>query len=201
MSSRLSVSSVLAVAGICTAMIGCKPKVEMTTSGDSTSAKMVVASSTGAASTDAMKAGMKRFYDEVINAKKLDVIDSLCAPGFVEHNPPPGAEPTVAGLKKAMGGMFVAFPDLHCTVDDVMVDGDKVIARSTMTGTWKGDMMGAPGKPNGKSFTITGIDIVRLNKDGKATEHWGNEDDMKMMMDLGMMGGTPSDGKDKGKKM
>ena len=198
MTSRLNVSSALLLAGLCAAMIGCKPKVEMTNSSDSASEKVSVKVSMGSSSgpsADAMKAGMNRFFEEVMNQKKVDLIDSMCAPDYVEHQVSPGMEPNRDGLKKTMSAMFAAFPDMHMKADEMMTDGDKAIVRYTMTGTSKGEMMGM--KPTGKSFTMGGVDIVRFNKDGKAVEHWGYGDEMGMMMQTGMHPAMD----EKGKKM
>ncbi len=128
------------------------------------------------------RAIMQRFYDEVFNAGNLALIDQLVAPDVVEHDPFPGQAPGVEGLKQVVTMIRTGFPDIHQTVDVMIAEGDKVVARVTMTGTHKGAFMGMP--PTGKKFTITGIDIVRF-VNGKAVEHWGNEDDLGMMQQLG----------------
>jgi predicted ester cyclase len=55
---------------------------------------------------------------------------------------------------------------------------------STITGTHKGEFMGMP--PTNKSFEITAFDRVKF-KDDKAIEHWGAEDDLGMMTQLGLV--------------
>ena len=40
--------------------------------------------------------------------------------------------------------------------------------------------------PTSKSFTVSAIDIIRF-ADGKAVEHWGNQDDLGMMQQLGVI--------------
>jgi predicted ester cyclase len=66
----------------------------------------------------------------------------------------------------------------------MMADGDKVIIRSTMTGTHKGSFMNMPA--SGKQFKVEGIDIVRI-KNGRAVDHWGVTDIMTMMQQLGVV--------------
>ena len=84
-----------------------------------------------------------------------------------------------------MVGMFKgAFPDLKVTYDDVIAEGDKVVMRVTNSGTHKGDMMGIPA--SGKSVNFAEIHIVRM-VDGKFAEHWGLEDSMTMMQQIGAM--------------
>ncbi len=43
--------------------------------------------------------------------------------------------------------------------EDILVDGDKVVARARMTGTHKGELMGMP--PTAKSVDVQLIDIIR----------------------------------------
>ena len=122
--------------------------------------------------------------DEVFNKGNMKVMDELLSSNVVEHNPFPGQGPGLEGFKKSLTELRQAFPDLHMTVDDMLADGDKVIIRSTMTGTHKGSFMNMPA--TGKQVKVEGIDIVRI-KDGKAVEHWGVTDTMTMMQQLGVV--------------
>jgi predicted ester cyclase len=79
---------------------------------------------------------------------------------------------------------FAAVPDLAATIDDMIASGDKVFVRSTISGTQTGEFLGMP--PTGKSFSIGSMDIVRI-QDDQAIEHWGIQDTMAMMTQLGLM--------------
>lgn len=65
---------------------------------------------------------------------------------------------------------------------DILVSGDKVVARVSATGTHRGEFMGMPA--SGRSVEVRLIDIIRFG-DGLAREHWGIFDQMKMMQQLG----------------
>jgi len=130
------------------------------------------------------KTRMRMFYDDIMNKKKLDVLNDYIDAGFVEHETAPGFTPDRDGTKKFFTMWFAAFPDLKVTVNQILAEGDLVATAVTFTGTQKGEFMGAPA--SGKVMTITGLDIVRI-KDGKATEHWGASDHLTMMQQLGMM--------------
>lgn len=67
--------------------------------------------------------------------------------------------------------------------EDVLVSGDKVTARVTATGTYRGEFMGMPA--SGRSIDVQLIDIIRFGDDGLAREHWGIFDQMKTMQQLG----------------
>ncbi len=138
---------------------------------------------------DANKEKMKSFYENIINAHKVDQLDQYCTAAFVDHNPDPGHDGNgLENNKKNFTEWFASMPDAHVTVDNIVADGDMVWAMVTMTGTMKGDMGGM--KATGKSAKVGGVDIVRI-KDGKAVERWGYFDNMAMMMQLGLMPPPP----------
>ena len=131
---------------------------------------------------EANKANAQRFLDEVVNGRNLAVIDELLAPDFVDHAGPPGVPPTRDGTKAIMAMLHKAFPDLHATVDDVIAEGDKVVVRTTSTGTMKGEFAGMP--PSGKSATWQQVHITRF-VDGITVEHWAVIDQLSMLQQLG----------------
>ena len=87
-------------------------------------------------------------------------------------------------MKKLVGMFREAFPDLTSNVDLLMAEGDPVAGRMTTSGTHKAKFMGIPA--TNKRFSMTEFHIVRI-ANGKAVEHWGNQDDMGMMMQLGVI--------------
>jgi steroid delta-isomerase-like uncharacterized protein len=124
-----------------------------------------------------------QWYGEVFNAGKLELINELFASNFVDHdpsNPLPGLE----GVRQLVSMYRGAFPDLHLTIEDEITEGDKIVTRFTGRGTHKGLLMGIP--PTGKRVTITAIDILRF-ENGKIVEHWGNQDLLGMMQQLGVI--------------
>jgi predicted ester cyclase len=78
--------------------------------------------------------------------------------------------------------MYNAFSDLHLTIDDIIVEGDKVAARFTFSGTHKGEFLGIP--PTNKKVTIWGIWIDRI-AGGKFVESWVRYDSLSFMQQLG----------------
>jgi predicted ester cyclase len=135
-------------------------------------------------STEENKAVVRRFYEEVVNQKKRAVLDEVFDPDLVDHFAPPGTPGGPEGARQTLGMFLTAFPDLHFTVEDLIAEGDKVVARVTMSGTQQGAFMGVP--PTGKHVTITGIDINRF-VGGKSVEHWVEMDALGMMQQLGVI--------------
>ena len=126
-----------------------------------------------------------RFLKEVFDNKNVDAIDELIDAKGVEHTPWPGYGTNRDEVKRALSDFIIAFPDLHMTVDDVIAQGNKVVIRSTFSGTNSGEFMGMP--PTGKRVTdIGGIDIIEV-KGSKLGDHWGYVDTTSMMTQLGLL--------------
>jgi steroid delta-isomerase-like uncharacterized protein len=130
------------------------------------------------------EAAMRHFLEQ-INAGDVNAAAELLADNFVEHEVAPGFEPNKEGTRQFFGMMIAAFPDLRFDAQDILTSGDKVVARSVVTGTNKGEFMGTPA--TGKSINVEAIDIVRFGNDGLAVEHWGVWDTMAMMQQLGVV--------------
>jgi len=131
-----------------------------------------------------LKALTRRFIEEWNKGKAaaMAVIDEMYATDFVSH----GDEDIrgIKNVKQSTSEEFSAFPDLHLTIDDMVAEGDKVAARITMTGTHKGEYMGAP--PTNKKITIRAITIERF-AGGKIVEEWGMYDTLGLMQQLGLV--------------
>lgn len=125
----------------------------------------------------------QRWYREVMSEGKTEVIDELCAPDFLDHDPLPGSTADLAGLKDFVAQIRAAFPDMQVTADDIVAEGDRLAVRSTMRGTHEGDFMGIPG--SGKKVEVSNYDFVRFEND-QAAEHWGVIDSAALMEQIGM---------------
>jgi steroid delta-isomerase-like uncharacterized protein len=127
-------------------------------------------------------AAMKRLYD-LISAGDIDGFGELLADDFVEHEEMPGLERSKEGVKQLFHMYRAAFPDLRMEPQDVLVSGDKAVARVRATGTHQGEFLGMPA--TGRSVDVQLIDITRFGDDGLVREHWGVFDALAMMQQLG----------------
>jgi steroid delta-isomerase-like uncharacterized protein len=133
---------------------------------------------------------MRRTY-ELISAGDVAGFGDLVADGFVEHQGGPGFAPDKEGTLDFFRAMIEAFPDLSMTVEDLIADGDKAVARVRVTGTHRGDFMGI--SPTGAAGDIQLIDIMRFDADGQVCEHWGVADMLSLMQQLGVVpAGAPA---------
>ena len=122
-------------------------------------------------------------YEEVWNDGKLKVIDEICSPGYIgighygEERGPDSVESGVANRRTAI-------PDIHVTIEDIILAEDRVLARLTFRGTHKGEFQGIP--PTNKVVKWSGIWIYRV-ANGKFVERWHNYDMLGLMQQLGVI--------------
>jgi len=90
----------------------------------------------------ANKATFSRFHDAV-NTGDAEVISKtiyeVVEPDVLFHAPVPTGATGAQALKQVWAVLLRAFPDLHVAVEDVIAEGDKVVARNTVTGTHQGE--------------------------------------------------------------
>jgi steroid delta-isomerase-like uncharacterized protein len=113
----------------------------------------------------------------------LDILDEVYADDLVWHEP----DQDVRGPEEARQFVMMyktAFPDLSATVDDVLSDGDKVVTRYTLRGTYQGEIEEF-GPPTGRQIELQGITIHRM-EDGKIVEEWERYDNLGVMQQLGL---------------
>ena len=128
------------------------------------------------------KAVWRRFVD--IDARQAyDELDEVFAPDFVGHDLPPGLPHGPQGLRQFRESTRAAFPDARTTIQQLLADGDHVIARFTVAGAHLGPLMGFA--PTGKHFELSLIEIARF-RDGKIVERWTERDFLKLLQQLGL---------------
>lgn len=125
----------------------------------------------------------QRYMEELWNQGKLDVAGELLADDYVVHDPgTPGRQGGVEGEQQAVSLYRSAFPDLHFTLEDVVVEGDRVALRWNSSGTHLGELMGM--LPTGRRAGPTGLSIFRV-VNGRIAENWHNWDTFGMLQQLG----------------
>jgi steroid delta-isomerase-like uncharacterized protein len=123
-------------------------------------------------------------YQEIYNSNDLDSLGEVVAEDLLTPKIMPGIPTGIEGAKAAHRIMLTGFPDYQTIIDDLVAEGDKVAARITMSGTNTGSFMGMPA--TGKYVLFTGMYIARI-ANGKIVEHWGEEDGVSLLQQLGML--------------
>jgi len=131
------------------------------------------------------KATFTRFHDAV-NSGDAELIsktiDEVFDPDLRLGTPLPVDATGAQALKHVWAILLRAYPDLHVTVEDLIAEGDKLVARNTVTGTHQGEYLGVP--PTGKSVTYNEIFILRF-ANARITETWAVVDVLSQMKQLG----------------
>ena len=122
-------------------------------------------------SAEENKALVRREQEELWNhTGNLDAAEELFAPDYIE-----AAKQEAADFRRG-------FPDVVSTIEDLIAEGNKVVARWRSHATHQGEYMGIP--PSGKEVEFTGISVYRIEA-GKIAESWNVEDQLGLMQQIG----------------
>lgn len=141
----------------------------------------MVATLTEQTRLQANKAVVLRMVEEEFN-RGLDIADEIIHPDFFDHTNPPGMQEGIAGHRAIVGLFRASFPDMCWTVEDAVAEGDRVAVRMRLRATQTGEFFGIPA--SGARVEVGGVHILRI-ADGRLTEHWGANDDLLLMRQLG----------------
>lgn len=131
------------------------------------------------------KAVASRLFD-AINSGNLDELPEVVAADVVDHNAVIFMEPDgPGGVQEGIRMLLQGFPDLLLRTEELIAEGDQVVARFTMSGTNTGDYRGLPA-PTQQHFESEAIAILRI-ADGKVAEVRGTADRLGMLTQLGIL--------------
>ena len=126
---------------------------------------------------------VRQFY-QAFDRGDLQALDALVADDFLNHTARPGLAPGREGFRQGARILMAAFPETHTTVDLLVAEGDLVTAVHTHEGLHSGPYLNFPA--TGKHFRINGIEVFRI-VDGKIIEYWRQDDEMGMLMQIGVI--------------
>ena len=142
-------------------------------------------------STEANKALVRQLIDAVWNSGTLAGVDELVAPDFVNHSAAPGTPPDREGFKQTAATTRTTFPDFHVTVEDLVAEGDLVVAHFTARGThqlaWEHPIIGRIAS-TGRAVQWRGVRLFRV-AEGRATATWVYTDTLGLLQQLGALPG------------
>ena len=114
-----------------------------------------------------------------MNAHDTSTFPEIFTATYIQHSgrSPSGLAAQIELFKK----VFASLPDHQMQVDDRIIAGDKVVARTTHSATHTNVFRGVP--PTGKHFSFRTIDIWRV-ENGKFAEHWDLTDAEEVLRQL-----------------
>lgn len=128
---------------------------------------------------------VERYFGELFNQGRIDLVDALLHPDYVNHSPGSPDLPTGRdGVRQVVQMLRTAFPDLHYAIEDVVVGPDAVAVRSTMTGTHLGPFFGLA--PTGRTIRVAQFTIERI-RDGRIVAHHRLTDELALQRQLGVL--------------
>ncbi len=124
-----------------------------------------------------------RRYQEAYNTNNLDVLDELLDPNWKTNAWPDGVPQSIEAAKEFYQGVLQSFPDAYWHTHQLVAEGEWVVQRHQLRGTFKGELAGLP--PTGEVVEISGVSMFRI-VDGRIVEHWGYADDAGFWQQCGV---------------
>jgi predicted ester cyclase len=122
-------------------------------------------------SAEENKALVRREQEELWNhTGDLNAAEELYAAGQAE------------AAKQEAANFRQGFPDVISAIEDLIAEGDKVVARWRSRATHQGNYMGIP--PTGNRVQFTGISFYLIEGD-KIAQSWNIEDQFGLMQQIG----------------
>jgi predicted ester cyclase len=107
-------------------------------------------------STESNKEIVRRFMNELLTGRNLGLADEVLSPNYVNRL----TGDDLAAFKGMLTGMSTALSDVRFEIDDLVAEGDSVVARWKMEATHTGSLMGET--PTGKRVSSRGLTYYRL---------------------------------------
>ena len=118
-------------------------------------------------SVEAVGSALLDKYVAAVNAHDTSTFGEIHAENYIQHS---GRSPNgLAAQIENFRTIFARMPDVRATVEDRIIQGDRVVARMTFSATHTQPLQGIA--PTGRRFTLRTIDIWRI-ENGKLAEHW-----------------------------
>jgi steroid delta-isomerase-like uncharacterized protein len=126
---------------------------------------------------------------EAFNTGDVSKVSEFVGPEYFNHESQ--ADPRRAKMRgpeefiDTIKNLRSAFADLHYEEKETIASRDKVVSIAQVSGKHVGNFFGIA--PTGRSFSYQAVHIHRI-ANGKIVEHQAVRDDLKFMMQLGLVG-------------
>ena len=87
-------------------------------------------------------------------------------------------------MRATVAWLTEQYPDLRMDIEALVAEDDVVVARVLSVGTYSGGTHVV--RPTGRSFSSRQTHWFRV-ADGKLAEHWATRDDLRTMLQLGVI--------------
>ena len=140
-------------------------------------------------SIESNKAIVRRYFEEVVDKRKLEILDEIMSMDCVIHRPE-ASEP-IRGLeafKHALERILQTYSEFTTTIHDLIAEEDRVACRLSHRAVNRNEWTSRLGKHavTGKTVSWPAIAIFRFH-DGKIAEEWVSRDELGMLIELGVL--------------
>ncbi len=126
---------------------------------------------------------IERYYNDMWNRWDFGMVDELISPKVKFHGSVGVSVEGLDGFRDYMRFIRSAFPDFHNTLEEMVVDGHRVAARLTYTGTHRGLIFGVVA--TGKAVEYDGLALFRIGG-GKVVEGYVLGNVVRLLSQLGI---------------
>ncbi len=121
---------------------------------------------------DGNKKVAKFYIEEIVNKQKLELLNQVFADTFLVHilTDSTQIQQSIETQAKFLKYLFNAFPDIHYTVGNIILEGDKIAMQVNLSATHKGEFWGYKASGNSINY-LSEIFFFRFSN-GKVVESW-----------------------------
>ena len=124
---------------------------------------------TDTTTVEANKAVARRYYEEFVNQRRLDVLEEIVAEDAIDETRAfSGGSGDRDDFRQHALWLWESVQDVKATVTDLVAEGDRVVVYWRIEGIHRGTIFGVPG--SGKAFTGNSISTITF-RDGKVVRY------------------------------
>ena len=135
------------------------------------------------------KAIVRRYFEEALDKRNLDVLDEIVTIDCLIHRPE-APEPIrgLSAFKQVLGNILQVYSEFSTTIHDLIGEDDRVVCRLSHLAVIRGVLTSRLGRHDvaGKPVSWPAIAIFRFRA-GKVTEEWVSRDELGMLIELGIL--------------
>ena len=122
--------------------------------------------------------------EELFDSGRTSRLSDVSQLSYVGHDPLSSKSISLDDTMELARSFRTGFPDLRCTVNDTVTEGERVVCRWRMSGTHQGPFLGIA--PTGKKVSFDGISEMRFYQ-GRLAEQWTMYDCLGLLHQLGLL--------------
>jgi predicted ester cyclase len=132
---------------------------------------------------------VRRYFEEVLDQRNLDLLDEIVATDCLIHRPE--VQEPIRGriaFRLALGRILQVYSEFHTTIHDLFAEDDRVTIRLSHEAVNRGEWTSRLGSHDvaGKPVRWSAITVFRF-REGKIVEEWVCRDELGMLIELGVV--------------